>query len=260
MPFLHLHPNRGLRLVDGAYTDQLPEAGQIILFVEDGLLKQIDHEGTVKSFGGIGMDDNAVFFDVVTALQFDANVFSLTLPNEEAPTVAFLSLKDAFYDYLTGLDRYRQLYALTDDRVITNESATLLGTGMGTTQLPMLYSGDVIVVRFAGRIETDDTGTPSIGFRIKFGETEVADFGDFVQDAEASVAVWGEARITVRSAGESGVTSAMTHVLNTVALGDPVSLDLSEALEIDVLLEMADSSAGDTFTCTALTIEVNHTS
>lgn len=157
------------------------------------------------------------------------------------------------------------VFAQTADATVGNSTAetTLTAAGTGTRVLPanILSAGKTIRVTARGYVS--ETGNPTFRVRIKLGATTILDttavsFTGNLTNQEWSVS----ADITCRTTGVSGTVMGQgrfvceTGDVFGMVLTAAVTVNTTTTETVDVTAQWGTAAAGDTITCTNLTVEV----
>ena len=186
------------------------------------------------------------------------------------------STQKANIDFIDGINQARVgcIFTQTADATVANTTAevTLVGSGVGTTTLPANFfvAGKTIRVNASGYFSTAGTGSQTLEMRVRLGGisgTVVLDTSAHVASTAYTSRLWQVAGIiTCRTTGGSGTvfsqgifissTSATAAAIVDMENSTTTTIDTTAAQQIVVSADWNSAAAGDTITCTDLSIEV----
>lgn len=181
------------------------------------------------------------------------------------------STQKALQAYLAGIKQSMSgvLFTQTASQTVANTvtETTLFTTGIGSVTLPANFFaiGKDIRIRAKGYFST--TGNPNITFKAKYGSTALVDSGAFTAGAGVANHLWFvDVVITCRTTGGTGTVFSqgmgkLFSAHTTVAEFDmetaaAVTIDTTASTAIDLTVTWGTADAGNTITCTNVSVEV----
>lgn len=227
---------------------------------------------------GIGTSSPSAFLHLKAGTTAAA---SLRHPASTAPTAPNEgdswndSTQKALQAFLDGITQSISgcIFTQTADATVANTSAetTLVGSGVGTATLPanFLVAGKTVRLRASGIFSTAGTGGQTVTIRFKLGSTALLATAALASGGALSNRGWStDVELTCRSTGGSGsvfaqsqggfirFTSASTSGAAEFISTAATTIDTTASLAVDLTADWNTAVAGDSITCTNLTIEV----